>query len=209
MGAISLAIRFRPTASPAKNDFVCRNVFAGPARTSRPGLWRRDSQAGSFTPKLKALEHLLGALIGSEASRSPGHGQAFGSIIMNWTSAKLRVKRQGNRRSIRPRKPSTRLSSAGPPCRFTPSAAGRDRHPCKHSLSWSACWSHVGDEPNRRLTGRPHSARSGQPASLMRPLASRTAPALDRAEAVLGCAARGRRHRLINGHGAHCSLSLD
>ena len=107
----SLAIRFRPTASPAKDDFVCRNVFAGPARTSRPGLWRQDSQAGSFTPKLKALEHLLGALIGSEASRSPGHGQAFGSIIMNWTSAKLRVKRQGNRRSIRPRKPSTRLSA--------------------------------------------------------------------------------------------------
>jgi hypothetical protein len=44
-----------------------------------PGHRRRGGSA-SVGPGLKALEHLLTALIGSEALRSPDHGRAIGSV---------------------------------------------------------------------------------------------------------------------------------
>jgi hypothetical protein len=48
----------------------------------RPGraFGAKAGQAGSVAPELKALEHLLAALIGLEALRSPDDGRAIGRI---------------------------------------------------------------------------------------------------------------------------------
>jgi hypothetical protein len=48
----------------------------------RPGraFGAKAGQAGSVAAKLKALEHLLAALIGLDALRSPDDGRAIGRI---------------------------------------------------------------------------------------------------------------------------------
>jgi hypothetical protein len=57
-----------------------RMVWSDPR--GRPGraFGAEAGQAGSVAPKLKALEHLLAAFIGSEALRSPDDGRAIGRI---------------------------------------------------------------------------------------------------------------------------------